>query len=76
MRLILAVIAMAVFVPGGVYAQAGDTFTKAKTTGVVTMGVRVSSGLSFEVGGGAYAGYHIEMCQRILANLAAAVAAS
>ena len=47
-----------------------DTLSKAKDSGVVTMGVRDSSGaLSFTLGDGKYAGYHIEICQRILANL-------
>ena len=53
----------------GVTAQA-DTLAKAKDSGVITMGVRDSSGaLSYTLGDGKYAGYHIEICQRILANL-------
>ncbi len=47
-----------------------DTIAKAKTSGVVTMGVRDSSGaLSYTLGEGKYAGYHIEICQRIIANM-------
>ena len=53
----------------GLTAQA-DMLSKAKDSGVVTMGVRDSSGaLSFTLGDGKYAGYHVEICQRILANL-------
>ena len=53
----------------GVTAQA-DTLAKAKDSGVITMGVRDSSGaLSYTLGDGKYAGYHVEICQRILANL-------
>ena len=53
----------------GLTAQA-DTLSKAKDSGAVTMGVRDSSGaLSFTLGDGKYAGYHVEICQRILANL-------
>jgi glutamate/aspartate transport system substrate-binding protein len=53
----------------GVSAHA-DTLSKAKEAGAVTMGVRDSSGaLSYTLGDGKYAGYHVEICQRILANL-------
>ena len=53
----------------GLTAQA-DTLSKVKDSGAVTMGVRDSSGaLSFTLGDGKYAGYHVEICQRILANL-------
>jgi glutamate/aspartate transport system substrate-binding protein len=59
---------------GGVAAQA-DTLDKVKSSGTVTMGVRDSSGaLSFTLGEGKYAGFHIEICQRILANLEKAAA--
>jgi glutamate/aspartate transport system substrate-binding protein len=51
-------------------AQANDTIAKAKATGVVTMGVRESSGaLSYTLGDGKFAGYHVEVCQRILAEV-------
>ena len=53
----------------GLTVQA-DTLSKAKDSGVITMGVRDSSGaLSFTLGDGKYAGYHVEICQRILSNL-------
>jgi glutamate/aspartate transport system substrate-binding protein len=52
------------------FAQANDTIAKAKATGGVTMGVRDSSGaLSYTLGDGKYAGYHVDICQRIIANL-------
>ena len=51
-----------------------DTLSKAKDSGVVTMGVRDSSGaLSYTLGDGKYAGYHVEICQRIIANVEKAV---
>ena len=54
-------------------AQA-DTLSKAKASGAVTMGVRDSSGaLSYTLGDGKYAGYHVEICQRIIGNLEKAV---
>ena len=54
-------------------AQA-DTLAKAKDSGVITMGVRDSSGaLSYTLGDGKYAGYHVEICQRIIGNMEKAV---
>ena len=69
MKLKLAALAIAVLASGGVFAQANDTIAKVKASGIVTMGVRDSSGLSFTLGDGKYAGYHVDICQRILANL-------
>jgi glutamate/aspartate transport system substrate-binding protein len=63
--LAIAVVALA---SGSVMAQ--DTIAKVKASGSVTMGVRDSSGaLSYTLGDGKYAGFHVEICQRILANL-------
>jgi glutamate/aspartate transport system substrate-binding protein len=65
--LALAVAALAV---GGAFAQASDTIAKVKASGVITMGVRDSSGaLSYTMGDGKYGGYHVEVCQRIIASL-------
>jgi glutamate/aspartate transport system substrate-binding protein len=53
-----------------VWAQASDTVAKVKASGTVTMGVRDSSGaLSYTLGDGKYAGFHVEVCHRILDNL-------
>jgi glutamate/aspartate transport system substrate-binding protein len=50
-------------------AQA-DTLKKIKDSGAVTMGVRESSGgLSFTTGSGQFAGFHVELCQRALADI-------
>ncbi|MDF2464942.1 MAG: amino acid transporter substrate-binding protein [Ramlibacter sp.] len=66
----LLAFAVAALAAGGAFAQANDTIAKVKASGVVTMGVRDSSGaLSYTLGDGKYAGYHVEICQRILANL-------
>ena len=52
-----------------VSAQA-NTLDKIKSSGSVTMGVRESSGaLSYTVGDGKYAGYHVEICQRVLGDV-------
>ncbi len=51
-------------------AQANDTIAKAKASGVVTMGVRESSGaLSYTLGDGKFAGFHVEVCSRVLQEL-------
>lgn len=65
----LLAFAVAAVATGTVFAQANDTLAKVKASGVITMGVRDSSGaLSFTLGDGKYAGYHVELCQRIIAN--------
>lgn len=73
MKLKLVALSVALLASGAVFAQATDMLSKAKTSGVVTMGVRDSSGaLSYTLGDGKYTGYHVEICERILANLAKA----
>lgn len=63
-----AVALMATLACAGV-AQA-DTLAKIKSSGSVTMGVRESSGaLSYTLGDGRYVGYHVEICQRALADI-------
>ncbi len=68
-QLLLAAVAAVV----GLTAQA-NTIEKVKGSGAITMGVRDSSGaLSYTLGDGKYAGYHVELCQRIIGNLEKAV---
>jgi glutamate/aspartate transport system substrate-binding protein len=51
-------------------AQAAETLAKIKETGSATMGVRESSGaLSYTLGDGKYAGFHVEVCQHVLADV-------
>jgi len=51
-------------------AVQADTLARIKETGAVTMGVRESSGaLSYRVAEGQYAGFHVEICQRVLADV-------
>jgi glutamate/aspartate transport system substrate-binding protein len=65
---------IATTVVSGIFAQSNDTITKVKTSGTITMGVRDSSGaLSYTLGDGKYAGYHVEICQRIIDNLDKAI---
>jgi glutamate/aspartate transport system substrate-binding protein len=54
---------------GAAQAQS-DTLKKIKDSASVTMGVRESSGaLSVTLGDGKYVGYHVELCQRALADV-------
>lgn len=47
-----------------------DTLAKIKATGSVTMGVRESSGgLSFALADGKFAGFHVELCERVLSDI-------
>ncbi|MDP3169505.1 MAG: transporter substrate-binding domain-containing protein [Polaromonas sp.] len=74
MKLKLAALAIAALTTSGVFAQAADTLAKVKASGVITMGVRDSSGaLSYTLGDGKYAGYHVEICQRVIADVEKAV---
>ena len=67
-------IAVAVAAMACVGAHAEDTLAKVKASGAITMGVRDSSGaLSYTLGDGKYAGYHYEVCQRIIGNVEKAV---
>ena len=51
-------------------AQAEDTIAKVKASGSITMGVRDSSGaLSYTLGDGKYTGFHVEVCQGIIADI-------
>jgi glutamate/aspartate transport system substrate-binding protein len=50
-------------------APVTDTLKKIKDSGSVTMGVRESSGLSFTLGNGVYTGFHVEICQKALADI-------
>ncbi|TSE35765.1 amino acid ABC transporter substrate-binding protein [Tepidimonas charontis] len=66
----LLALALTALAATAVHAQANDTLAKIKSTGSVTMGVRESSGvLSYTLGDGKYTGYHVEICQRVLADI-------
>jgi len=75
MSLAIATAALAAaLLPLGAPAQTADTLAKARASGTVTMGVRDSSGaLSYTLGDGKYAGYHVEICQNIVAAMEKAV---
>jgi glutamate/aspartate transport system substrate-binding protein len=62
--------AVALLATGVAHAQANDTLKRIKDSGAVTMGVRESSSpLSYTLGDGKFAGYHVEVCQKVLADV-------
>jgi glutamate/aspartate transport system substrate-binding protein len=65
-----SVFALAALLAAGVAHAQADTMAKFKESGAATMGVRESSGaLSFTLGDGKFAGFHVEVCQRVLADV-------
>ncbi|MFY8122491.1 MAG: transporter substrate-binding domain-containing protein, partial [Burkholderiaceae bacterium] len=51
-------------------AAQADTLAKIKQSGAVSMGVRESSGaLSYTLGNNQFAGFHVEICQRVLEDV-------
>lgn len=50
-------------------AQTTDTLEKIRQTGVVTLGVRESSGLGYSLGDGKYVGFHTEIAKQIVEDL-------
>ncbi|MEN9630832.1 MAG: hypothetical protein RJA10_4060, partial [Pseudomonadota bacterium] len=67
--LIVNTLALAAALTVAGVAQA-DTLKKIKDSSAVTMGVRESSGaLSYTLGDGKYAGFHVEVCAKVLADV-------
>ncbi|GKS88611.1 hypothetical protein AVTE2539_04620 [Acidovorax sp. SUPP2539] len=51
-----------------------DTLKRIRESATVTMGVRDASGaMSFTTGPGKYTGFHVEICERVIADLKKAV---
>jgi glutamate/aspartate transport system substrate-binding protein len=68
MKKSLLVLTLALAAAGAVHAE--DTLKKIKDSGVATMGVRESSGaLSFTLGDGKFVGYHVAICEHVLADV-------
>lgn len=65
---VLALAVMA-FAAGGAFAQSNDTLAKIKASGIITEGVRESSGLSYTLGDGKYTGFHYDICANIIKDL-------
>lgn len=58
---------------GAAFAQPSDTLSKIKASGVITEGVRESSGLSYTLGNGVYTGFHYDVCANIIKDLEKAI---
>lgn len=68
------VIASALLLAAGTAAAQTDTLKKIKDSGAVTLGVRDASGaMSFTLGPGKYTGFHVDVCERIVADIKKAV---
>lgn len=64
------IVAAAFLAVSAAQAQSSDTLKKIKDSSTVTMGVRESSGaLSYTLGNNQFVGYHVEICQRVLADI-------
>jgi len=63
------ILLVAALFAGVTAAHAEDTLKKIKDSGVITMGVRESSGLSYTIGDGKYVGFHIDVCNKVVADL-------
>jgi len=63
-----AIVASAFAVAGAAHAE--DTLKKIKDSGTITEGVRESSGaLAFTLGDGKYAGFHYDVCAKVIADI-------
>lgn len=68
--LVLASLATALLTFVGSAAAQTDTLKKIKDSGAITVGVRDASGaMSFTVGSGKYTGFHVEVCERVIADV-------
>ena len=67
MKKTLLVIALSALAFG---AHAEDTLAKIKASGSISLGVRDSSALSYTLGNDKYVGFHTEMAERIIGDLA------
>ncbi|RYF38580.1 MAG: amino acid ABC transporter substrate-binding protein, partial [Comamonadaceae bacterium] len=68
--LVIASIAAAMATSAGAAMAQTDTLKKIKDSGVITMGVRDASGaMSFTLGPGKYTGFHVDICERVIADI-------
>ncbi|MEJ8820421.1 transporter substrate-binding domain-containing protein [Variovorax humicola] len=63
----LLVLAISAVAASGAFAE--ETLAKIKASGVITEGVRESSGLSYTLGNGQYTGFHYDVCANIIKDL-------
>jgi len=69
-NLVLSLSVAATMFAGAAFAQDTGTLKKIKDSGKIVMGVRDSSSpLSYTLGGGKYAGFHVELCEKAIENI-------
>lgn len=74
MQLSCAAIGALVLAFAGDAAAQTDTLKKIKDSGAITIGVRDASGaMSFTLGPGKFAGFHVDVCERVLADIRKAI---
>ncbi len=66
-QLLIAVSAL--MLAGGAQAQGLDVLAKIKSSGTIVEGVRESSGLSYTLGNGKYAGFHYDVCAHVIDDI-------
>ncbi|MGQ3672201.1 amino acid ABC transporter substrate-binding protein [Xanthobacter sp. TB0136] len=59
----------ALMIAGGAHAQDLDILGKIKSSGTIVEGVRESSGLSYTLGNGKYAGFHYDVCAHVISDI-------
>jgi glutamate/aspartate transport system substrate-binding protein len=72
--LLAAATAAALLLSFGSASAQTDILKKIRESGAITMGVRDASGaMSFTLGPGSYAGFHVEVCERVIADIGKAL---
>ena len=70
MKKLTSLVFLTAFISMTAYAQVSNTDAKIKSSNVITVGVRESSApLSYAIGSSEYAGYHVELCAKVLKRL-------
>ena len=70
MKKFTSLVFISVFISMAAYAQVSNTDAKIKSSNAITVGVRESSApLSYAIGSSEYAGYHVELCAKVLKRL-------
>jgi glutamate/aspartate transport system substrate-binding protein len=65
-----AAVACVLWLCTGLASAQTDTLKKIKASRTITVGVRDASGaMSFTLGRGKYAGFHVEICERVIADI-------
>ncbi|MGQ3674869.1 amino acid ABC transporter substrate-binding protein [Xanthobacter sp. TB0139] len=59
----------ALMMTSSAFAQDVDVIGKIKSSGTIVEGVRESSGLSYTLGNGKYAGFHYEVCAHVIDDI-------